>query len=215
MRITVDFGDLRATMREIEGGIADAATAAMRETTAEAKAALRAQVTSNGLGQRLANTWRGEVFPKSRRSVTPAGFIHSAAPDIVDAFERGARIVPRAGHKYLAIPTRNVPRARGHGRASSTKRMTPHEVEQAFNQDLVIRPGREGRLLAFIAKDRGTTKRGALRKVRKGRLAWGDRQELVLMFTLVPTVQLPKLLDLNAVAERWSVAFVEAFTRGA
>ena len=212
MEIDIGLPDFAALMTEVEGGIAKAATLAMRETTKPAVMQLREQVTSNGLGQRLANTWRDRVYPEQRESMTPAGYIWSNAPDIIDSFLRGATIRPVGGGKYLWIPTKNVPRARGQSRASSTKRMTPAEVQAEFKQEFVILKGKSGHLLAFLANDRGVTKRGALRTARKGRLTRG-RQELTLMFTLVRSVRMPKLLDLKGPTDRWGNAFVAAFER--
>ena len=37
------------------------------------KIAMRTQVKSAGLGSRLANTWRGDVYPKAKNSVSAAG----------------------------------------------------------------------------------------------------------------------------------------------
>ncbi|WP_380787237.1 DUF6441 family protein [Sphingomonas sp. R86521] len=212
MKIDIEVPDFAALMSDVEGGIAKAATAAMRETSKPTVMSLREQVTSNGLGQRLANTWRDRVYPEKRESITPSGYIWSNAPDVIDSFVRGATVRPVAGGKYLWIPTKNVPRARGRSRATSTKRMTPDEVQAEFNQEFVILRGRAGRLLAFLARDRGVTKRGALRKAGKGRMAHG-KQELTLMFTLVRTVRLPKLLDLKKPADQWGSAFVAAFER--
>ncbi len=212
MQIDIGLPDFSALMSEVEGGIAKAATAAMRETSKPAVIESREQVTTNGMGQRLANTWRDRVYPEKRESMNPSGYIWSNAPEIVDSFVRGATIRPVGGGKYLWIPTKNVPRARGSGRASSTKRMTPDQVQAEFNQEFVILKGRAGRLLAFLARDRGVTKGGGLRKARKGRMAHG-KQELTLMFTLVRTVKLPKLLDLKKPADRWGDAFVSAFER--
>lgn len=212
MQVDIGIPDFSALMSEVEGGIAKAATAAMRETTKPTVVELREQVTSNGLGTRLANTWRDRVYPERRESMTPSGYIWSNAPEIVDSFVRGATIRPVAGGKYLWIPTKNVPRARGRGRATSTKRMTPDEVQADLNQEFVILRGRAGRLLAFIARDRGVTKGGAFRKAGKGRIGRG-KQELTLMFTLVRSVRLPKLLDLKKPADRWGDAFVSAFER--
>jgi len=80
MRVDVGFGDLRLQLDGIEGDIAKLASAAMRETTPIAKQELRAQVTSAGLGTRLANTWRSEVYPRSSVSLNPGGYIWSKAP---------------------------------------------------------------------------------------------------------------------------------------
>lgn len=213
MRIDVGVSDMKKLMDGIEGDIAGASTGAMRDTTARAKQELREQITSSGLGTRLANTWQDKVYPLKRNSLTPGGYIWSNAPDIIDAFTRGATIAPTGGRKFLWIPTKSVPRARGSGRASSTKRMNPEQVQAEFNQEFALRKGKAGRWLAFIAQNRGETKRGALRKVRKGRIGHGAKQELILMFTLVPSVRMPKLLDLNAVAGRWEARFESEFTK--
>lgn len=208
MRISVGFGDLRAAMNDVEGDVAGAATEAMRETTHKALLELRRQVVSAGLGNRLANTWRDRVYPEHRRSMTPSGYIWSNAPDIVDAFDRGAQVVPLAGRRFLAIPTKNVPNAAG--RRGARRRMTPEQVEHAFNQDLFFQRGKGGRLLAFINAVQSRNRRG-FRPGTKARLAAGRALKPVLMFVMVPTVRMPKLLDANAVAERWAANFDARF----
>lgn len=208
MRVSVGFGDLRLAIDDIEGDVATAATAAMRETTYKALLELRRQVVCSGLGARLANTWRDRVYPERRRSMAPTGYIWSNAPDIVDAFERGAQVVPLAGRRFLAIPTDNVPRAAG--RRGATRRMTPEQVEHVFNQDLFFRRGKSGRVLAFINAVQAKNRRG-FRPGTEQRLAAGRALKPVLMFVLVPTVRMPKLLDINAVAQRWSANFDARF----
>lgn len=209
MRIEVGFGDLRALMNDIEGDIAEASTLAMRDTTYKALRELREQVVNSGMGQRLANTWRDRVYPEKRRSMTPSGYIWSNAPDIVDAFSRGAQIMPLGGKRFLAIPTDNVPNARG--RRGATRRMTPEQVETSFNQDLFFKRGRGGRVLAFVSAIGARNGRG-FRRATPGRLAQGRALKPILMFVLVPTVRLPKLLDINGVAERWAANFEARFT---
>lgn len=204
MRFDVELPDFRQLANSIEGEIAAAATAAMKETMPEARQALREQVVAAGLGNRLANTWRGEAYPKGSRSVNPAGYIWSNAPDIIDAFSRGAKIVPLNGKRFLAIPTKSVPRAPG--ARGSRRRMTPEQVEHAFNQDLFLRRGRAGRILAFITAVTSRNRR-TIRQPTKGRAAQGREGRPILMFTLVPTVRLPKLLDIDAVAARWAARF--------
>lgn len=215
MRVDVGFGDLQAALAEIEGDVAGAATEAMRETTYKALRDLRRQVTSNGLGQRLANTWRDRVFPEQRRSVNPSGYIWSNAPDIVDSFNRGATVRPVGGAKYLWIPTKNVPRARGRvnvrGRVIKGGAMSPGEVESMFSADLQIRPGKNGTLLAFIDVVRAKNGR-AVRKATPGRARQGRLGTPVLMFVLRRTVALPRLLDIEGVAAQWAANFEARFT---
>jgi hypothetical protein len=210
VRIEISTDSFAAAAYAVEGTIAEAATAAMRETTPGAKQELRDQVVGAGLGTRLANTWRGDTYPQSARSMHPAGVIRSKAPLIVDSFLRGAQIVPVNGSKYLAIPTKNVPFSRGS--RGARRRMSPVEVEAVFNQDLILKKGRGGHMLAFVDAVKGKNGRG-FRRATGGRLAQGRSSQLVLMFTLVPSVRMPKLLDLDGPAQRWSAAFRAAITR--
>jgi len=215
VRIHVDVPPFRDALKEAEGALAAAATRAMKEATPELVRELRAQVTSAGLGGRLANTWRHRVYPDQgaqRGSLEPAGFVWSRAPDIISSFVRGATIRPLGGRKYLFIPTDNVPRRSG--RRGSTKRMTPTEVEYAFNQDLFIRNGRQGRKLAFIRTVAARSGRGR-RRGTAGRLAQGRKLEETLMFVLVRTARMPRLLDLDGPAQRAANRFVAAFDREA
>lgn len=214
MRFDIGLPDFKALADDIEGDIAQAATAAMRETMPIAKQELRDQVTSAGLGQRLANTWRGEVYPKDRRALNPAGYIWSNAPDIIDSFMRGATIRPVNGAQFLWIPTKNVPRARGRvGRKGNNLKggaLTPEECENRFNTDFVVLRGRAGRLLAFMDLLAAKNRRG-FRPATRARLAQGRQRKLTLMFVLTPTARMPKLLDVDKVADRWTERFEQSF----
>ena len=215
MRFNIDLPDFKALVDDIEGDIAQAATGAMRETMPLAKQELRYQVISAGMGQRLANTWRGEVYPTNRRALNPAGYIWSNAPDIIDSFVRGATIRPFAGSQYLWIPTKNVPRSRGRvsrkGGNLKGGAITPDECEDRFNTDFIVLRGRNGRLLAFM--DLLAAKRGrGFRPATRARLAQGRERRLTLMYVLTPSVRMPKLLDLDQVAQRWSARFERSFS---
>lgn len=216
MRVDVEFPNFTGIMAEIEGDIAKAATEAMRGTSYKALRELREQVTSNGLGQRLANTWRDRVYPEKRRSMTPTGYIWSNAPEIVDSFLRGATIRPASGGNYLWIPTDNVPRARGRvsvkGKNIKGGKMAPQEVEAMFNTSFFFRRGRNGTLLAFIDATRGK-RAGTIRQNTAGRRKQNRMAEPILMYVLRRAVRLPKLLDLKGPSDKWAANFVDEFTR--
>jgi hypothetical protein len=212
----VKVDDLGPVFKGFEGEFAQISTDAMRGATAELKVTLRDQVTAAGLGSRLANTWRADSYPRAGRSLNPAGYAWSNAPNIIDAFSSGASIQPVGGHNYLWIPTRSVPRATHSGRASSSRRMSPVQVLATFGQkEFVFRKAPGGRLLAFIVQQRGTTARGRLRKVRKGRIAQGERGQLLLMFTLTRSVRPGKRFDLQQAADHAASTYVERFNQGA
>ena len=115
------FGDLERMLAD-EVRIAEhAVTQSIREATDGLKTELRNQITGAGLGQRLANTWRGEVYPKGKQSIKAAGLVYSRAPEVVGAHDRGATIRSKDGF-WLAIP---LPAA---GRGPRGKRMTPRPL---------------------------------------------------------------------------------------
>jgi hypothetical protein len=195
-------GNLKEYAEQTHLRIARGARIAAEKQAARAKLALRGDVRRAGLGDRLANTWRVTVFPKSASVHThsPAVYVKNAAPEIITAHAEGVTIRGRKG-AWLAIPTENVPRvARAGNQAAvggrgSRSRATPQEVESRFDQDLIFIPGRGGQMLAFIDK----TLRGRLKRARaKGRSVEGVEarfDKLVLMFVMVRQVTLRKRLD--------------------
>lgn len=214
--LSIELPGLRDITREIEGEIAGAAATAMRGTTYKAVRELRRQVTSAGMSQRLANTWRDRVYPERRASMTPTGYIWSNAPDIINAFDRGVTIRPVNGSEYLWIPTNNVPRARGRvsvrGRNMKGGSMSPEEVKERLRANFVFRRGKAGTLLAFMDLIAARNGRG-YRIATPGRKRQQREAELVLMFVLRRTVRMPKLFNLDAAADRWAADYQAEFLR--
>ncbi|WP_242095423.1 DUF6441 family protein [Sphingomonas sp. CROZ-RG-20F-R02-07] len=209
MRITAVLDGLDVVLKAAEGEIASVVTDAMREGAAGLKDELREQVRGAGLGSRLATTWQGIAYPETGESIEPAGYVYSRAPTIISAYAEGAQIVPINGHRFIAIPTKNVPRASGR----RMPRMTVFEVETAFNQDLILRPGRRGSLLGFVDAVRAkSVRRPGVRNATKGRLAQGRKRELILMFVFVKAVRVAKVLDVEGAANRWATSIAASIT---
>ncbi len=175
----------------------------MRRATDGLKAELRGQVTGAGLGERLARTWRSEIYPRAGTSLTAAGLVWSKAPKLVRAFAYGALIRSRNG-LFLAIPTEAAGRL-GDGR----KRITPGGWERRTGLRLrfVYRRGAPSLLVADNARltSRG---RAARNEGRRGdasftRLAG---RTTVPIFMLVPQVTLKKRLDVEGAARKWAAA---------
>ncbi|BAE49183.1 DUF6441 family protein [Paramagnetospirillum magneticum] len=200
-------GDLRKIMAEEIKAAEDAVTAAMRQAADGLKADLRRQVTEAGMGQRLANTWRAELYPKGRNSIKAAGFVFTRAPTIIRAFDQGAVIKSKHGF-WLAIPT---PAA---GTGARGKRMTPGLWEQMHGSRLrfIYRRGAPSLLVAENMRVR-TGKRGGFAKGSASALRSGRGMTSVVMFILVPQVSLRKRLDVDGVAERWASALPELIVR--
>ncbi|CAM5281661.1 DUF6441 family protein [Sphingobium scionense] len=205
-----DFAEIeRAAIEDLGRDV----TAAMAEATDYLKELLRNDVLSAGMGQRLAKTWRSQVYPRNGHSLGPAGFVWSKAPQIVDAFSRGVTIRPVDGEGYLWIPTKNVPPRRRSGSYASSlgkrargTRMSPEEVELTFNSELIIQKGKRGSLLALIdvvGANNGRGFRQASAGRLKGRKGMAPRAvKRVLMFVLVRQAKMPLRLNLQAAADR-------------
>jgi hypothetical protein len=206
MRFTLKTDDLVKGLSDIEGDAARSVTRAMREVTEGLKSDLRADVVGAGLGQRLANTWRGKTYPEGGASLEAASFVWSRAPNIVDAFDRGVTIRSNRG-LWLAIPT---PAAgiKGISATGAMQRITPGGFERRTGMRLrfVFRRGQPSLLVADNARlskkglarpNIGRTRGGAQFTRLKGRAT-------VVVFILVPQVTLRKRLGIAAIAQRWA-----------
>ena len=178
MKLTLDIRpDLGALMAaEIATG-ERAVTAAVREAGVGLKLGWSGQITGAGLGARLANSIRSEVFPKAGVSLNAAAVVWSKAPVIIGAHDAGPLIRARNG-LWLAIPT---PVA---GKALGGRRITPAAWERKAGLRLrfVLRRNRPSLFVAptsYVSGTSGTP-----------------------IFLLVPQVKLPKRLDLARDAGR-------------
>ena len=205
MRFTLKTDDIAKGLAGAEGQIARSVTGAMREATDGLKGDLRSDVVGAGLGQRLANTWRGKTYPESGVSIDAAAFVWSKAPNLVDAFDRGVTIRSRSGF-WLAIPT-PAAGVKGLSATGAMKRITPGGWERRTGMRLrfVYRRGQPSLLVADNAR---MSKKG-LAKPNIGRRRGGGPytrlagRSTVVVFILVPQVTLNKRLNIDSIARRW------------
>jgi len=192
MKIDVKFApDIVALMRAEVAAGQKAVSTTMAQAGAGLKSAWRTQITGAGLGQRLANTIRQQVYPKGRNSLDAAALVWSNAPVIIGAHDTGPLI--RSGNGFwLAIP---LPTA---GKALGGKRITPAMWEQKTGLRLRFVYRRRGpSLLVADAVRLNTRGQAAVSKSKTGR-----GQVTAPIFLLVRQVKLPKRLDLARDAER-------------
>ncbi|WP_339862511.1 DUF6441 family protein [Thalassospira alkalitolerans] len=194
-------GDLKRFLAdELKAG-EEAVTAGIREATNGLKLDLRQQITSAGLGRRLANTWRSEVYPKGQKSIRAAGLVFSKAPNIVRAYAEGAVIRSKHGF-FLAIPT---PAAGKYG--DGKKKMTPSLWERMHGARLKFVYRRRAPSLLVAENRRARTgKRGGFAKASATALRTGRGLATVPMFILVPQVTIRKRLDVDGAANKWLAA---------
>ncbi|MBP1806464.1 DUF6441 family protein [Rubellimicrobium aerolatum] len=191
MRLGVRIeGDLRVALRVEAERSARVVTQAIGQAQTELKAAWRGQVRG-ALGARLANSIRGETYPKGTASLDAAALVWAKAPHIVGAYEEGALIRSPNGF-WLAIP---LPAA---GRAGGGRKMTPARWERQTGQRLRF-VYRRGRTALLVAEDARLSRRGlaAAKKGRRRRDGMLSGAQTVPIFVLVPQVRLAKRLDLS------------------
>jgi hypothetical protein len=191
MKIKLNLApDLVAAMAaEIKAG-EKAVSTAMREAGTGLKTAWRAQITSAGLGRRLANSIRSQTYPKSGDSLSAAALVWSQAPVILRAHDTGPLIRSKDGF-WLAIPTAAA------GKSARGGRITPGEWERKQGLKLRFIYRRQGPSL-LVAEGRLNTKGRAVASKSKT----GRGVSTVPIFLLVLQVKLAKRLDLARDAER-------------
>ena len=196
MKLNISFTpDLVALMRSEVAAGQRAVSVTMAEAGTSLKSAWRAQITSAGLGQRLANTIRSQAYPKGRNSLDAAALVWSNAPVIIGAHDTGPLIRSGSGF-WLAIP---LPAA---GKAQGGKRITPGMWEKKTGLRLrFVYRTRGPSLLVADAVRLNTRGQAAVSKSKTGR-----GQVTAPIFLLVRQVKLPKRLDLAMDAERAQAA---------
>lgn len=209
MTFSVRSTDVRAVGRGFEDDLAHIQTAAVRDWTADTQDRWRKQIIAAGLGKRLSRTIRSKVYPQSGVSLDPAGMIWTRAPQIIDGHSENRVLRPSgeraadsfSGRVMFALPTLHTPKVGG-------RRLTPEEVENRYNQDLILKRGRRGHWLAFIDINYGRwAQRSRLDALGRHVLSPRDahkpkptKQRLIHVFTFVPDVRMRRRLDLDAIA---------------
>ena len=203
MKLDVSFSpDLVALMRAEVAASQKAVSTTMAQAGLGLKTAWRGQITSAGLGARLANTIRSQTYPKGRNSLDAAALIWSNAPVIIGAHDTGPLIRSTSGF-WLAIP---LPAA---GKAMGGKRITPGMWEQKTGLRLrFVYRSRGPSLLVADAVRLNTRGQAAVSKSKTGR-----GQVTAPIFLLVRQVKLPKRLDLMRDAERAQAAIPGSIVR--
>lgn len=153
---------------------AEAVTKGITNATDGLKNAMRSQVKSSGLSNRLANTWRGNVYPKGKKSISAAGVVYSKVPKIMVGFEYQTVIRGKDGF-WLAIPTPAIPKKIG------SKKTTPALYEKI-----------KGIRLCYI-----------YRSNQASLLVHEQKRKTIIAFWLVPQVKMPKLIHFETEGEKW------------
>jgi hypothetical protein len=188
-------GNLKAMMAAEVKAAEKAVGSGVRQATDGLKNELRGQVTGAGLGDRLAKTWRGDLYPKGGMSMNAAGFVYTKAPEIIGAFAYGTTIRSKRG-RFLAIPTQYVTRR-------ENRKLTPADFAEAGIPLRYVPPKGARRVGLLVADDFRITSKGKARVASDRAKKTGRGLTTVVMFILVPQTNLKKRFDIDSVAKKW------------
>lgn len=155
----------------------------------------RGQVLAAGLGNRLANSVRSQLYPRAGYSLGAAALIYTNADKLMNAFDTGPTIISKEGY-WLAIPQPSA------GKGLRGGKITPGEWERRTGRRLVFiyRRGRTAFLMdSGIVRKHQYLDRKGFHKMRRQKKMIGP---LAPVFILVPRVKLKKMLDIAAAAEQ-------------
>lgn len=189
-------GDLRKMMEEELDRGAKAVSLGTGEAVNGLKNQLREKTIAAFGSQRLANAWRGNVYPRRpATSLGAAGTVHTNAPHIIEAFSTATVIRSKNGF-FLAIPSPDAPKQ------YMGKRVTPSNWPADRYGDLrfVYRAGKSS-LLVVDGVRRTKTGRVGRQLAGGGMTKAGTYREgvvSVVMFFLVPQVRFKQVFDLDA-----------------
>ncbi|MCK6417923.1 MAG: DUF6441 family protein [Alphaproteobacteria bacterium] len=195
------IGSLRRDMEKEFTTLTGAIKAGTKEAAEGLKNTLRGQITSAGMGTKLANAWRSKVY--ENKGYDSAGLVYTRAPRIVEAFDKGVLIKPKAGGVWLAVPTVTAPK-----RGTDGKRITPLNFPEAKlgKLEFVYRENGPSFLVVHNVRASYSRKTGQLRGFRKASdtaLRTGKGLTTAIMFLLIRQVKLEKRLDVESAAKVW------------
>jgi len=207
------IGDLRKNLRKEREVIKRISVQSTKEATNGLKKELRTDVVGAGFGTRLSNTWRSKLYDDSKGpEVDVKGFIYSRAPEIIESFDQGVVVRPKNGGRYLAIPTKNIPRHISRGKGKKRANITP-KLYRERKGELSLIKSKKGHLFLIAQRQATYSKKTGefrgLRKPSKRSLETGNNLVSTVMFILIPQAKMPKKLDVDKIADLWSAKHID------
>jgi hypothetical protein len=193
---------ITAIRRDLAGKMRRAINVAGRATLAETREDTRKAFPGHWANlktptTRLANTWRGRLYPQDSASETlePAFLVYSKAPEIIAAHEAGLTIVPNRG-VYLAYPT--IESAR-YDRRPYARQLRPEVWRRENRVPLRFIPTPYG---GVLVADLQRFKRNRKRKGKPDTFVVDRPYGAQVMFVLIRRANLSKRLHVAEIAQR-------------
>lgn len=226
MRVSIrlDPEELRRGLAADHESLISGVTMGMTRGAEIAKQMLRDDVRGAGLGDRISRAVRGVVYPKGKRSLTPALYMHNASV-LLDYFHDDNVIQARGGG-WIAIPTEAAERL---GYASTDVSRKGNAVPAGQSRrlariDLASREWKLGTRLigngnlllvgeAPIKGGRARANTAANRRGRAGNTAKQPQGKAVVLFILVKQARVSRRLQFGQRRDAISKMLAEQINR--
>lgn len=189
-------GEFHTFVDEIQKPIAKAATAAIKNASAEVKKESRAAFAGAGFSGKSQKAMKSVITPKTGDSINPSVDFF-LRPAYLNVFEQGAVIT---GKPLLWIPLETVPFGEGGKRLTPgqyIERIGPLYSAKNARQPMLVGKGTRAGILRATSKVVRLRKRAVASGTIKGSVN-------VPLFIGVPAVNLKKRFDLAGIVERVS-----------
>lgn len=180
-------GDLKEYMRQEYLNAETAVTEGIKITSSSLKLSMKSQVLSSGLGKKMSNTWRSEVYPKGKKSINAAALVYTRASAPMQGFELGSVVKSKDGW-WLAVPSPQAPKKGRDG-----KSIKPSNFPDSKYGKLRFIYRSSGPSLLVIDKE--------------------GKKKTKVMFFLYPQIKMPKLLNFEQECFKWFNKLPDAIMR--
>lgn len=193
-------GDLTKFLKREQDAITAASNRSLDSISLGLRNALRSETESAGLGK-LSKSWKRKLYLKD-----DAAQVYTDSPKPIGAFDKGGVFVSPSGF-WLAIPTDAAPK-----RGNNGKRISPSNFpeERLGKLHFVYRSNRLALLVVENLRAR-QGKRGGFGKASATSLRTGRGLTTVIMFILVPRINIRKRLNVSATMQSWGDRLASEF----
>jgi hypothetical protein len=211
MQLAFDTETMQRLRARVELDFLTAARAAVGTAGRLVELDLEQAYEQAGAG-RLARAWNTQVYPKRGLAEAPTADVRGKGKartlGALRAFARGARIRPKDGDQYLAIPLPAAgPRYFGRGKVA----IGPEEWQRRTGLRLDV--AKIGGRLYLVTQGVRSKKTGRIaRKATQRRLAQGRAVERLLIFLLIDGVDFQQRVNIDAIKARGPRYLDNAFT---
>lgn len=190
-------GDLNKILEVKRQNAFKAVHKAVVRTSNELKLEMVSQTQRARLGYGLSKSWKVKFYNKTDSEKFTKALVYTKAPKIMAGFEESEIRKPTNGHKWIAIPSDNVPKAPG------KKKYSPDHWPKSFPELYFAKDSNNGKSYLVGQTINKTTKSGK-KTIRKTNSRNESQAETVVYFFLVKKTRNTKKINFETASKKAS-----------